>query len=178
MTKAIFFAIIGMFGNEHSYLKCGEKMNWIFDNLYACRELQALLFSPVCAKYKISLTEMMILLFLDCAEIENTASALTERLKIAKSHISSSIHDLEDRGLLKGNFEGENHRTIHLQLCEKAQEIVSEGRTVQKNLIHVISQGFSTEEAEQVRSLLMRITENANSYIKKATDVGKTTFSK
>lgn len=140
-------------------------MDGIIDNLYVNRELYSALFIPVCAKYKITMTEMLVLLFLSGNAKSDTASDIVDKLKIAKSHVSASVHDLEERGYLRGNYAGRNRRTIHLQLCENAAEIIREGKKVQEKFLSIISQGFTEEEIRIFASYMRRINANANGYL-------------
>lgn len=146
-------------------------MDSIIENLYVSRELQTLLFGSVCAKYGLTRTEMLMLLFLGKNVRCDTATDIVQKLKITKSHVSASVRDLEERGLVKGCYEGNNHRTIHLQLCDDAEDIIKAGETVQDKFLSVICQGFSDEEKDVLRGYLQRMTENANEFLKKQTGV-------
>lgn len=75
-------------------------MDSIFENLYVNRELQSSLFASVCSKYQLTRTELLVLLFLG-KNARNTATDIVENLKIAKSHVSASVHDLEERGFVR-----------------------------------------------------------------------------
>lgn len=141
-------------------------MDDIIDNLYVNRELYAALFNPICSKYNLTMTEMLVLLFLATNTCYNTASDIVEKLKITKSHVSASVRDLSERGYLHGNYEGDNRRTIHLHLCDKSSEIIKEGKRVQEEFLTVISRGFTEEEKKKFRDYIKRINDNANEYLK------------
>lgn len=138
----------------------------IIDNLYVNRELFSALFFPVCAKYKMTKTEMLVLLFLSNDSEYDTASHIVNKLKITKSHVSASVRDLEERGYLHGSYEGHNHRTIHLQLCGNAAEIIREVKKAQNEYLSVISHGFTEEERKTLESYIKRMNDNANRYLK------------
>lgn len=140
-------------------------MEGIIDNLYVNKELYSALFIPVCAKYKMTMTEMLVLLFLSKNAKYDTASDIVNKLKITKSHVSASVRDLEERGYLQGNYEGRNHRTIHLQLCDNASEVIREGKRVQEEFISVLTRGFTEEDIKVFTSYIRRINENANIYL-------------
>ncbi len=141
-------------------------MDGIIDNLYLNKELYTALFSPICSKYKLTMTEMLVLLFLANNARCDTASDIVNRLKITKSHVSVSVRDLSERGYLRGNYEGDNHRTVHLHLCENAFNIIQEGKNVQEKFLSVICRGFSDEEKNTFKNFVKRINENANEYLK------------
>lgn len=140
-------------------------MDSIIDNLYVNKELLSALLEPVCTKYKLTMTELKVLLFLANNKQYNTATEIVEGLKIAKSHISSSVRDLTERGYLQGGYEGNNHRTIRLQLCEQSHEIIREGRRVQKDFLSIVTNGFDENEIKTFKSFVSRMTENANGYL-------------
>ncbi len=140
-------------------------MESIFENLYVNRDLQGVLFSSVCSKYSLTRTELLILLVLR-EDALNTAKDIVDKLKLAKSHVSTSVRDLEERGYIKSRYEGDDHRTIHLQLCESAAEIVKAGREAQNEFISIICDGFSSEERRKLKNYIERMTANANEYLK------------
>lgn len=49
-------------------------MNHIFENMYANRELHSVLFGAVCEKYDLTLSEMLVLIFLDKNRNSDTAT--------------------------------------------------------------------------------------------------------
>lgn len=145
-------------------------MNSLLENLYVNRELHSVLLNSICAKYKLTRTEMLVLLFLRKNMSYDTATDIVEKLKITKSHVSASVRDLEERGYLKGNYEGQNRRTIHLQLCDDAEEIIKEGESIQDEFTSIICRGFSEEEKGILKNYIQRMTENANEYLRNRKD--------
>ena len=140
-------------------------MKEFIENIYVNKELQVVLFEEICAKYEITLIEIYLLLFLYEHEIE-CAKEFVNKLKIAKSHVSTSLRNLEEKGYIQGKYKGEDHRTIHLYLCDKAMEIVSEIEIVQKNYVSILQKGFSEEEKVVFHDFLSRLTENVHYYLK------------
>ena len=106
-------------------------MDIMLENLYVSRELYSFLLHPVCTKYDLAPAELLVLLFLANNTEYDTAKDIVNKLKIAKSHVSISVRALEERGYLKGNYEGRNRRTIHLQLSDTAASVISDVRNVQ-----------------------------------------------
>ena len=94
------------------------------------------------------MTEMVILLYLDKHGPGGTAADIVERLKITKSHISTSVRDLTQRGYLRGSHAGNDHRAIHLRLCGEAGQVAREGRRVQEEFLRVLLDGFDGAERE------------------------------
>lgn len=142
-------------------------MDDIIDNLYVNRELYSELFMPICAKYHMTKTEMLVLLFLSHHSGDDTATHIVDKLKITKSHVSASVRDLEKRGYLQGRCDGDNRRMIHLQLCDDAAEVIRDAEQVQREYLSVISRGFTEEEMKSFVSYITRMNDNANWYLKK-----------
>lgn len=140
-------------------------MDGIIDTLYVNRELYSSLFGPICAKYHLTMTEMLVLLYLAKHAGFDTASDIVKNLKIAKSHVSVSLRDLEERGYVEGSYEGKNHRTIHLKLCDNSIKIIEDGENVQKEFIEVLLKGFSVDEKSAFKSYIKRINDNAENYL-------------
>ena len=140
-------------------------MDGIINNIYVNRELYSALFEPICAKYNLTMTEILVLLFLAKNTGFDTARDIVNNLKIAKSHVSVSLRDLEERGYVEGCYKGENHRTIHLKLCNNSMKIIEDGENVQKEFIDVLLNGFSVDEKSSFKSYIKRINDNANSYL-------------
>ena len=140
-------------------------MENIFENLYVHWDLHTALLSSVCSKYHLTRTELLVLLFLK-KHTSNTATDIVNQLKITKSHVSSSVRDLEERGFVKSTFEGQNHRTIHLQLCDNASEIVKAVEGVQRKFISILCKSFTGEEKRALKRYVQRMTTNANEYLK------------
>lgn len=139
-------------------------MDSIFENLYVNRDLQSFLYSSVCLKYHLTRTELLVLLFLGKNK-RNTATDIVDKLKITKSHVSASVRDLEERGYVKSNYEGNNHRSVHLKLCDNAEDIIKAGEAVQNKFISIVCKGFSQEERNTLKNFVQRMTANANDFL-------------
>ncbi|MGM9650569.1 MAG: MarR family winged helix-turn-helix transcriptional regulator [Faecousia sp.] len=140
-------------------------MNGILKSIYVGRELHTLLFAPVCRKYGVTLTEILILLYLSSGDGRDTATDIVEGLKLAKSHVSVSVRNLEARGYLTGSYAENNHRTIHLRVCPAAEALLAESSRVQSRLLAVTQQGFTEEERAMLDDYIRRMTENMNLYL-------------
>ena len=140
-------------------------MDRIIESLYINRELYTAIFMPVCSKYRLTMAEMLVLLFLSKHGNTGTASDIVDKLKITKSHVSVSVHDLEERGYIQGSHEGCNRRTIRLRLCGSAEEVVREGKQAQERFLSVLTRGFSEQELSAFVDCIRRINENADEYL-------------
>ncbi len=129
----------------------------IIKNLY---ELYA---KPIREKYDLTQMEYSILLFLyrnpDC----DTASAIVRISQFTKSHVSTATKKLEERGLITGEHEGNNNKTVHLRLTDLAEKILQEAADATERYKKCLFNGFSGEELQQMRHYFGRICENAES---------------
>ena len=141
-------------------------MNEVFESLYVNRELHAVLFVSVCKKYGLTLTELHVLFFLKKNQECNTATDIVDNLKITKSYVSAAVHVLEERGYIEGCHEKQNRRSIHLHLCDKADEIIGESQKVQEEFLTALVEGFSEEEIENFKQYVQRMTENTEKYLR------------
>lgn len=143
-----------------------DSLDVLIDGLYVNRELFSALFYPLCAKYGLTMTEMVILLYLDKHGPGGTAADIVGRLRIAKSHISASVRDLTQRGYLRGSHAGNDRRAIRLRLCGEAGQVAREGRRVQEEFLRVLLDGLNGAEREALRSYMKRINRNAAAYLR------------
>lgn len=148
-------------------------MEKFLEYIYVNKELHFVIFKPICDKYDITLTEVLVLMYLDKNTSNDTAKDIVSCLKIAKSYVSTSIRDLEERGYIEGNYVGHDHRAIHLKLCESAHSIIEDIHKVKKEMASVIFDGFSIEEKQQFTTYIERMTNNANEYINSTKKEGK-----
>lgn len=142
-------------------------MNDLFENIFSSRDLYHSLMTPVCEKYGITHTELVILLFLTNNPKLDTATDIVEKHRITKSSVSTSVRVLQERGLITGEFTDGNHRSIHLRVCEAADKIIRDGMTAQKRFLSVMTDGFSQEEKRNLRDYLERINRNIAVYSEK-----------
>lgn len=145
-------------------------MDGLVESLYSGKGLYCALFEPVCHKYGLTMTEMLVLLYLAKETGSDTASDIVETLRITKSHVSASVRDLEERGYLHGIHVGHDRRSIHLRLREDAWQIIREGQQAQENFFSVVCRGFTGEEIDGFRRYIRRMNENMVNYLNEQTD--------
>lgn len=136
----------------------------LLENIFASKELYLDILTPVCDKYDITLTDMIIMLCLANEPQYDTATDIIKIRKLTKSAVSMSVRSLQDKGLVTGEHLNGNHRSIHLRVCESALPIIEEGRMAQDRFFGIISEGFTDEDKAQFKSYFERITANIHSY--------------
>lgn len=124
------------------------------------------LFTGVLEKYRLTQLEIDILLFLANYPSYDTARDIVEKRHLAKSHVSAGVESLAGRGLLERSRLGDNRKTIHLKLTERAAPIVEEGRAVQQRYGALLLNGFSEQERELLCSFLERVGANVDAALR------------
>ena len=137
-------------------------MRTIWDVMTAMRSLYCAQLEAASRECGLARVELDILLFLANNPQFDTATDIVERRHISKAHVSKSVKSLEQRGCLERCYEGDNRRTIHLRLMERAQAAVDVGRRAQLHCFETFMRGFSATELEQLRGYLARIAGNVH----------------
>lgn len=118
------------------------------------------LMEPVCEKYDVTYMELMILLFLANNPTMDKARDIVEKRHIAKSHASTSIRSLMEKGYIEGkNLDGDR-RSIHLTILPSAKKIVQAGQNAQKEYMKIVKEGLTKEELDSIKSCVEKIEIN------------------
>lgn len=134
----------------------------ILDFIAAEVELYERMTAPVEEKHRLSSMELAIILFLANNPNHDTATEIVNIRHLAKSHVSTSVRSLEEKGLLRKAFRNGDHRTVHLSLTTAADEIVTDGRNAQARFYEVLKKDFSEEELKTMNSYFERVIDNVN----------------
>lgn len=119
----------------------------------------------VCDRYKLTQMEYDILMFLYNNPQYNTAADIVKIRKSTKSHVSTSLKFLEDRGLIEKKQSEDNKKHIQIFLLDPAHEIVRTGLNVQKQFMNNMFQGLTEEEMVMCKSVFRKICDNAENYL-------------
>lgn len=120
----------------------------------------------VCEKYQLTQMEYDILIFLHNNPQHNTAAEIVKIRKSTKSHVSSSLKNLENRGLVERIQSVDNKKHIEIVLLKKAVPIIEDGIKVQKEFAKTLLQGLSEEEKRICVEVFNKICKNADEYLK------------
>lgn len=120
----------------------------------------------VCDKYHLTQMEYDILMFLYNNPQYNTAADIVKVRKSTKSHVSTSLTCLENKGLIKKIQSNENKKHIEIFLLNAADEIIHDGVNVQKQFIKNMFQGLTDKERVMCREVFMKICNNADMCLK------------
>lgn len=116
--------------------------------------------SAICDRYQLTQMEYDILMFLHNNPAYTTATEIVNTRRLTKSHVSSALKLLEDKGYIRRYYESNNNKTAHIEVLGSAKGILQEGYKVQEEFLDILFFGFSEEEKNQYRILLKRIYEN------------------
>ena len=108
--------------------------------------------------------ELDILLFLANNPQFTTASEIVEIRHLTKSHVSLAVNTLVEKGCLTKRKSAHNRKTIHLELCPAANNMIRDGQDAQKFFGSVLFRDFTADEYEQIASLFERMYQNIKNY--------------
>ena len=121
---------------------------------------------PVCEKHGLTYAELTVLMFLANNPTLDTASDIVKCRNISKSHVSISVHSLEERGLITKEFRDGNRRSCHLCLTDLSSSIVNDGRGAQEQFKEMLFSGVSENEKRTMTEILQKIDRNIELCIK------------
>lgn len=126
-----------------------------------------MLTASTCDKYNLKKMEYDILMFLYHNPGYNTAADIVRIRKSTKSHVSTALKVLEERGYIAKKTSSSNKKRVELYLQDSANEIVKEGLDVQNQFAHDMLQGLTDEEIKVCRNVFEKICRNAEECIQK-----------
>ncbi len=131
-----------------------------FDHLQKLQKNYSKLLEPVCRQWDLSRNELDVLLFLYNNPQYDRAADIVSRRGIAKSHVSVSVADLENRGYLRKRIDTADRRTVHLELTESALPAAHAGKIAQQAMGRLLIEGFSQQELALLHTLGEKILQN------------------
>ena len=136
-----------------------ERFNY-FDTMARAQKGYARLLEPLCKRWDLTRNELDVILFLANNPDYDRAVDIVNNRGLAKSHVSLSVANLENRGLLRRIPDPADRRTVHLQLTEAAKPITDVACRVQKQFMDYLHQGVTEEQLEMMRLFAQRVHEN------------------
>ena len=120
-----------------------------------------LLSGEVCDRYGLTQMEYDILMFLHNNPQHNTAAEIVKVRKSTKSHVSTSLKKLENKGLVERIQSEDNKKHIEIVLLDKAELIVEAGINAQKLFAQNVLRGLTEEEKHMCINVFDKICNNA-----------------
>ena len=125
-----------------------------------------LLSGEVCDRYELTQMEYDILMFLHNNPQHNTAAEIVKVRKSTKSHVSTSLKNLEDKGLVERIQSKTNKKHIEIVLLDKAELIVEAGINAQKKFAQNVLSGLTEEEKYMCIKIFDKICNNAEKFLR------------
>lgn len=125
-----------------------------------------LLSGEVCDRYGLTQMEYDILMFLHNNPQYNTAAEIVKIRKSTKSHVSTSLKNLESKGLVERIQSKDNKKHIEIALLDQAGIIIEAGLNAQKQFAHNVLRGLTEEETRLCIRVFDKICNNAEEQLK------------
>ena len=126
----------------------------------------------ICDKYDLKQLEYDILMFLHFYPQFNTAADIVKVRKSTKSHVSTSLKVLEQKGLIEKKQNAKDKKCIEIYLLKKSDEIIEDGIDIQKKFMWDLFEGISEDEMKIFKDVFDKICKNADNFLKES-DVEK-----
>ena len=125
-----------------------------------------LLSGEVCDRYGLTQMEYDILMFLHNNPQYNTAAEIVKIRKSTKSHVSTSLKNLESKGLVERIQSKDNKKRIEIALLDQAEIIIEAGLNTQKEFAHNVLRGLTEEETRLCIRVFDKNCNNAEEQLK------------
>lgn len=130
------------------------------DSIQQSQKVYASMMDPLCRQFDLTRNELNVILFLANNPGLDRATDIVTIRKIAKSHVSLSVGNLEKRGIVRRTFEEGDRRAAHLHLTEAVFPIVRAGQHLQKEFFTRMLAGLSGKELELWGNIMEKISQN------------------
>ena len=140
---------------------------YFWDKHKAITSYYELLSGEVCDRYELTQMEYDILMFLHNNPQLNTAAEIVKIRKSTKSHVSTSLKKLENRGFVKRIQSEDNKKHIEIVILNKAESIIEDGMKAQKEFAKNALDGLTKEEKYMCMAVFNKICANADECLKK-----------
>lgn len=143
-----------------------EDKMYFWDKHKTITSYYELLSGRVCDQYGLTQMEYDILMFLHNNPQHNTAAEIVKVRKSTKSHVSISLKNLENKGLVERIQSETNKKHIEIVLLDKAELIVEAGINAQKEFAQDVLSGLTEEEKRMCINVFNKICNNAEEHLK------------
>lgn len=109
--------------------------------------------------------EYDILMFLYNNPEYNTAADIVRIRKSTKSHVSTSLKVLEDRGFIERRIDKDNKKHVTIHLPQLANEVIEDGIWAQKEFAQDMFDGLSEKEIRSFMNVFQKVYDNAERMI-------------
>ena len=138
-----------------------------WENMLLFKKLYDEALDPVAQRCGLTRMELDLLLFLHNNPTRNTAAEAVRLRRWTKSHVSTAVHALENKGLLAVGHPPGNRKTLRLTPLPAAEDIISQGAAAQNWFIETEKQGITPEELALMEQVFQKIARNIQNIEKK-----------
>ena len=136
-------------------------MDWsYFDTIQQAKRSYSRALEPVCRQWDLTRGELDALLYLANNPGFDRAADIAHNRGMAKSQVSMSVGNLEQRGLVLRSEDPSDRRTVRIRLTEAATEPVRAGREAQQSFFGALFAGISREELAFWKELTGKVRDN------------------
>ena len=96
----------------------------------------------------------------------HTAADIVRIRKSTKSHVSTALKVLEEKGFIEKETAADNKKHVNLLLTDSANELIQDGIRVQKQFAKDMLRGLTKEEIALCKQVFQKICDNAERCIK------------
>ena len=127
-------------------------MKLLLESGSAIKKAKEKFFEDIIKEFHLTSIEITVLLFLKNSGFD-TATDIVNELFIAKSHVSLSVNLLNTKGYIKKMQDKEDKKITHLQLTERADEILEITNVKIKELENKLFNGITEEDKENMERI-------------------------
>jgi len=117
---------------------------------------------------EVSAAQYIIIANLAVAQEPMSASDLCKGISYDAGAMTRMLDRLEGKGLIRRNRSPHDRRLMHLELTEEGRAAYPRMREISMNLANRFLRGFTKTEARQLESFLVRMLENAQGLVQRA----------
>lgn len=122
--------------------------------------------NPVCEKYGLTQMEYDIIMFLHNNPQYKTASDIVKMRRLTKSHVSTGVNLLKNKGYIVAHYADGNKKSAILEIADEAKKLIADGEKAQLSFGHMLFDGFDESEINYCRNLFSKMCDNANKVLK------------
>lgn len=145
------------------------EMPIFFDHANKLIEAYHVMLAPLCKQYALPPLALDILLFVANHPGNATAKDVCNVRGLKSGIVSVHIERLEGEGLVERTTSQKDRRRLILTTTDKSDEIVKQGREVQRNFAMQLLSGVSKEQLEIWETIMKTIDANVDSIRKNPT---------
>lgn len=122
-------------------------------------------FGKLETEYKLKKIDIQILQYLSHAGSQDTARDIVALGLFTKGHVSQSLASLRVKGFIEAVRDQKDARCMHLQLTQRAWEIIRQIDCAYQGITAIMYQGLTEEEIATFKRVGRKIIENISACV-------------